>query len=177
MYIGSKQAVDDQLLLFPVEFVKEQRREENFRFLNYMKNQAKRPKQNIILTALFLSATFSWLVVIGCAMSKPTSDPLTGWKSVGNISSQVDPEGSFLGSSPCNQTIIDDVKNFIQTFPPEERGAGAGPFQLYEDGTGTHAVGFRVFIGPYTSVQYALFYDKENKRVKAIKYGKTRYMS
>lgn len=140
-----------------------------------MKTQTK---TNIEYFALiFVGCLAAIICISGCVAPKQKSDPLAGWNPVGDISYRVNPEGSFLGSDPCSQTIIDDVKRFIHTFPPAQRGAGAGPFQLYEDGTGQHAVGFEVFVGPYTSYRYALFYNKEDKRVKVVKYGETRHMS
>ena len=111
----------------------------------------------------------------GCATKKP--DPFAGWKSIGGFTYNLDELRENLGHGRDINEIIDDAQKFIQTLPPNQSGANLGPFQLYEDGTGQHAVEFRDFIGPYTSVQYALFYDKENKRVKVIKLGKSQYMS
>ena len=124
-----------------------------------------------IAYVLLLSSLF----FVGCTTPKP--DPLAGWKPIGNISYQLDPKHNFPGSVPCNQAILDDMQNFIQTFPPNERGYNMGPFQLYEDGMGQHAVSFEVFVGAYTSWHYALFYDKQNKRIRVVKYGRSRYVS
>ncbi len=49
---------------------------------------------------------------------------------------------------------------------------------LLEDGTGQHAVSIEIFEKhKNASWHYVLIYDKENKRMRVIKYGYTRYMS
>ena len=107
-----------------------------------------------ILLAMFV-------FVVGCATW--TSDPLVGWKCTGF-------------ESP-NKAITADYQSFIQTLPPNQRGYNVGPIQFFEDGTGQHAVMFEDFVSGNSSWHYALIYDKENKRVKVIRYGHSRYMS
>jgi hypothetical protein len=49
---------------------------------------------------------------------------------------------------------------------------------FYEDGAGQHAVEFVAFPPDENATwNYVLIYDKENKRIKEIKYGYTRYQS
>ena len=107
---------------------------------------------------IFLTA-FVW--VAGCATPKPAPDPLAGWKS--------------LGFESPNKAITDDYQNYIQQ---HNMKGYAGPIQFFEDGTGQRAVQFEAFEhNKNASWQYALIYDKENKRIKVIKYGYSRYQS
>jgi hypothetical protein len=121
---------------------------------------------------LALAAALFWTT--GCMSPDPTpdwhqlfesSDPLVGWHAF-----SFDPDS-------VNKAIRDDYQNYIQRFLPKEKNA-VGPVQFFEDGTGQHAVEFEVFRhNQNASWQYALIYDKENKRIKVIKYGYRRYQS
>lgn len=128
---------------------------------------------NYWLIFLFLLVVLMW-----AASHIPAYNPLKDWNLVGNIDHQIDPKrypypvGAppyIPGTIQCDQVIIDDVTNFLQTYP--YKGNYTSLFRLYENGTGEHAVDFVVQVAPYTVSRYALFYDKENKRVKAIKFG------
>ena len=52
-----------------------------------------------------------------------------------------------------------------------------GPTEPFEDGTGQHAVRIEVDIEGKNAWYHILFYDKDSKRTKVIKYFKGRYMS
>ena len=118
----------------------------------------KTPIKRFWPIGLLLSATLVWTV--GCADLFPHSDPLAGWQrySVDYI----------------DKEIIKDYEAFIQTLPREER------IQLdkyaphpYENGKGSHAIRFDVGIREFFVDRiwyYVLIYDKENKRVKVIRY-------
>ena len=113
---------------------------------------------------LLLSAAF--LLTIGCVgPSSKHPDPLAGWKYM------------YLGQ--LDKVIVEDYEAFIRTLPPEERiqvdKYSIGP---YEDGKGNHAVKFQIgksgiFHGTFWD--YVLFYDKDNKRVKVVKYADGKY--
>ena len=104
----------------------------------------------VLLTSLFWNA--------GC-VTQP--DPLAGWKR--------------LGFNSPNKAITDDYQDYIQQH--NMRGY-AGPIQFFEDGTGQHVVEFEVFEHKRNvSWQYAIIYDKENKRIKVVKYGWRSYQS
>ena len=110
---------------------------------------------------------FSFLLVMflcgfGCSSSKPAPDPLAGWKL--DFAPQLDP------------VIAKDCQDYIQKLPSDEKGY-SHVSGYFDDGTGQHAVEIEVFVGGTESWHYAIFYDKENKRVKVVKYGRTRYMS
>jgi len=110
-------------------------------------------------TSYVLLAAIFW--VSGCATQTP--DPLAGWK--------VD-----FDHQP-SQTIVNDYQDYIQKLPPKESGY-VGTIFFLKDGTGKHAVSIEIF-SKYTNASwhYALIYDKENTRIKAIKYDYSRFMS
>jgi hypothetical protein len=116
----------------------------------------------IQLTVCFLLAIF--LCGFGCSSSKPTPDPLTGF----HVSS--------LGNLDANKTITDDYKDYIKKLSPKETQY-LGPTFYFEDGTGQHAVRIESDIGGTVRWYHVLIYDKENKRIKTIKYYDGRYMS
>jgi hypothetical protein len=99
----------------------------------------------------------------GCATQKPVPDPLVGF----HVSS--------LGNLDSNKAITDDYKAYIQTLSPEERKY-LGTIFYFEDGTGQHAV--RIEIGlSGTWWEHVLIYDKDDKRIKTIKYSSGGYRS
>jgi hypothetical protein len=99
----------------------------------------------------------------GCNTSKPTLDPLAGWQKA-------------YKEEP-DQVIEKDSQNFIQKLQSE----GKGQSQVtgyYKNGTGQHLVNIEIFEhNQNASWQYALVYDKDDNRVKVIKYGHCRYQS
>ena len=111
---------------------------------------------------------FSFLLVMflcgfGCSSSKPAPDPLAGF----HVSS--------LGNLDSNKAITDDYKDYIQKLSPEERKF-IGYTEYFEDGTGQHAV--KITIGLNGTVwEHVLIYDKDNKRIKTIKYSNGGYRS
>jgi hypothetical protein len=113
-----------------------------------------------------------FLCGFGCSSSKPTPDPLAGWTSRGF--------DDYLPSLQrhhyqLDKAITDDYQDFIKKNNLILSGAITG---FYEDGTGQHAVEFIAFPhGENATWNYVLIYDKENQRIKVIKYGYTRYQS
>jgi hypothetical protein len=119
------------------------------------------------------SAKYFWLIypvllaalvwTAGCATQTP--DPFAGWK----LCYSQNPKD--LGPE-----IMADYQDYIQKLPPKNHGH-IGITYIFEDGTGQHAISIEIFVTGNTSWRYALIYDKENKRVKVIKYGYRRVMS
>jgi hypothetical protein len=109
-----------------------------------------------------LSAAFA--LAVGCAAPKPvpTPSPLEGWKL--DLVNQPD------------QAIVADYKNYILQMPPEEGKYAQGPFWFLKDGKGQQAITFEI---PLNNVlwEHVLIYDKDNRRVKAIKYSNGHYRS
>jgi hypothetical protein len=101
----------------------------------------------------------AFISAMGCS-SKPTPDPLAGWHAA---------------SKNPDQTIDSDYKNYIQTLSPEEKRS-VGLTHFYEDGTGQHAIEIIIGInGRYW--RHILIYDKDDKRIKTIKYATGYYAS
>jgi hypothetical protein len=105
------------------------------------------------------------MVISGCSCSapKPTPDPLAGFHM------------ADLQHLDDNKMITADYKAYIQTLSSEEQKR-AGPILYFEDGTGQHAVDIEIGING-TSWKHVLIYDKDNKRVKAVKYSSGSYRS
>jgi hypothetical protein len=104
-----------------------------------------------------------FLCGFGCSSPKPTPDPLAGF----HVSS--------LGNLDNNKAITDDYKAYIRTLSPEERKY-LGTIFFYEDGTGQHAVEITIGLNG-TWWEHVLIYDKDNKRINAIKYSTGHYAS
>jgi len=98
----------------------------------------------------------------GCSTSKPTPDPLAGFHAA---------------YGKVDQSIVNDYQDYIQTLSPEEKKyLGPAPASFFEDGTGQHAI--RIQIGLNGTVWlHDLIYDKDNKRIKTIKYAAGHYAS
>jgi hypothetical protein len=112
-------------------------------------------------TFCILLTAFIWTV--GCSGLVHHSDPLAGWHF------------SSLNNLDSNKAITDDYQDYIRKLSPEERKY-AGPIKYYEDGTGRHAV--RIIIGLNGTVwEHVLIYDKDSRRIKAIKYSSGGYRS
>jgi hypothetical protein len=124
----------------------------------------------------FLLAIF--LCGFGCSTSKPTPDPLAGW-TLRQFDDFAPP--SERHHYQLDKMITDDYQDFLKKNSLDTTAITG----FYEDGTGQRAVEFEAFeIGPNvktseinTSWHYVLIYDKENKRIKTIKYGCLHYQS
>jgi hypothetical protein len=91
---------------------------------------------------------------LGCKPSKPVPDPLAGWQKA-------------YKEEP-DQAIKEDCQNYIEKLSPEERKSIAY-IEYYKDETGQHAE--KVTIGlNRKNWRHVLVYDKDDKRIKTIKY-------
>jgi hypothetical protein len=118
---------------------------------------------NITRFAFFilLAASVCWT---GCEMFASHTNPIAGWK----LCWSQDP-------SKLDKAIRDDYQDYINKLSPKER-MWIGPIMLSEDGTGQHAVTIEIaWYG--TDWDHVLIYDKNNKRVKVVKYIGGHYMS
>jgi len=106
----------------------------------------------------FLLAMF--LCGFGCSESKPTPDPLAGWQK-------------DYTPQPSDLIIEKDYLAYIHALSPDEQKS-VGPVFYYKDGTGQHAVQITIGING-TVWRHDLIYDKDNKRIKAIKYASGDY--
>jgi hypothetical protein len=94
--------------------------------------------------------------IVSCAAPKPTPDPLAGFHVYD------------LQHLDDNKAITADYKAYIQTLSPEEQKFATLDY-YYEDGAGQHAVLITVGLN-HTDWRHVLIYDKDNKRIKTIKY-------
>ncbi len=113
-------------------------------------------------TFCILLAAILWIV--GCAASKPGPDPLAGW----NVLFSQD-------EKKLDKAITVDYQGYIQKLSPEERYyVPGGSIWFYKDGNDQHAVRIEIPLNG-TTWEHVLFYDKDNKRLKVIKYIYGRY--
>jgi hypothetical protein len=126
-----------------------------------MKTLIKYSIKHFGLVFLVLSAVVIWSA--GCAGIVHDPDPLAGWH--------------FYSRVKVPKAITDDYQDYIQQLPPEERNY-VGDISFFEDGAGQHAVSIQIYAHDKPAYwRYALIYDKENRRIKVIKYDYSRYMS
>jgi hypothetical protein len=110
-----------------------------------------------------LFMVFIFLGTFGCTTSKSTLDPLAGWQ----IAFKEDP-------SPA---VEKDIQAYIHDLPSAQQGYIGTEF-YYKNGSGGHAVSIEVFEGNRNaSWQHVLFYDKSDRRIKAVRYGYCKYES
>jgi hypothetical protein len=112
------------------------------------------------LTFLVLCTAFFWAV--GC-VTRPHPDPLAGWK----------PD---LTPRPSDQFIEKDYQDYIQKLSPKEKKY-LGPVFYFENEAGQRAVRIETDINGTDCWYHILFYDKDNKRVKVVKYFYGKYRS
>ena len=92
------------------------------------------------------------------------TNPIAGWKILFS-----------RDSDNLNQSIKDDYNAYIKALPSDERN-GIGPIQFFEDGTGQHAVRIEIAQNG-TDWAHVLIYDKDNKRVRVVKFVSGHYRS
>jgi hypothetical protein len=81
----------------------------------------------------------------------------------------------WAGLRKSCKAIMSDYRDYIQKLPDEERNS-VGPIFLFEAGAGQHAAEFKVGVNG-TVWEHVLIYDKDNTRVKTIKYSNGGYRS
>jgi hypothetical protein len=115
-------------------------------------------------TARFIVWLIAAVLVSGCIAQKPKPDPLDGFHR------------SSVVHLDSNKAITDDYKDYIQKLSPKEKQY-LGPVFYFEDSTGQHAVRFESDIDGRDCWYHILFYDKDNKRLRVVKYFYGTYRS
>jgi hypothetical protein len=108
-------------------------------------------QDSCFIISIFI-VVFLW--VAGCTTTR--HDPLAGWNFAG------------LAEIDANASITNDYHAYIEQLPPEER-KGVGPIQFYSNDTGGHAVRIEIAMDG-TDWGHVLIYDRQNKRIKVVKY-------
>ncbi|HXB60391.1 MAG TPA: hypothetical protein VNU95_12530 [Candidatus Acidoferrales bacterium] len=110
----------------------------------------------------FLCAAFIW--VAGCA--SPNPDPLAGWQYLLHV-----------GHSHFDKAVVDDYWDYIHKLPHDEsKVVDEYHINEYENEAGQHAVKIETPVdGVYW--EHVLIYDRNNKRIKTIKYAGGHYRS
>jgi hypothetical protein len=128
-----------------------------------MKNpNSKRKFYAVVIAAIvggLLLVMFNWAT--GWHIFASHTNPIAGWQKIYNH----DPDTA----------IGKDYQDYIQKLSPEEKKYLGGT-DFFEDGTGQHAIVIEVDIKP-NAWNHVLIYDKDNKRIKVIKYVAWHYMS
>jgi hypothetical protein len=115
-------------------------------------------KKNVRFSAIYLlfvlALSAAFVSGCSCSASKPAADPLAGW------------QGDF--NEQPNQIIVNDYQNYIKQLPTEE-GKSVLIIGWLKNGSGQHAIKIKTGTeGP--DWEHILIYDKDNKRIKTIKY-------
>jgi hypothetical protein len=84
-------------------------------------------------------------------------------------------EGWHFSNLDPNKVIAADYLDYIQKLPSSERKY-AYYAHSFEDGTGKYAVQIEIPLNG-TWWEHVLIYDKDNKRIKTIKYSNGHYAS
>jgi len=115
----------------------------------------KKTIKHIINHSLFVLALVA-VVVFGCRCTTTKPDPLAGWQ----IAFKEEP----------NQVIAKDCQDYIQkqNLSPQE-GKYVAYIEFLKDGTGQRAEKITISLNQ-TDWVHVLIYDKDNKRIKTIKY-------
>jgi uncharacterized protein YceK len=134
----------------------------------------EQPKHPLFIIDYPLSAIVDTLLLpVDLWAGSPPREPLKDWTFKPFPGWETPPYG--YNTNHLAQAIIDDYQGFIKEKRLFLSGAITG---FYEDGTGQHAVQFAAFPpGENATWQYVFIYDKENKRIKRIRYNYRRYMS
>ena len=106
---------------------------------------------------ILLATSICWT---GCEMFASHTNPLAGWHSA---------------SKNPDKIIEKDYQDYIQKLSPEERKFMAYT-EFFEDGTGQHAIKITIGLN-HTNWRHVLIYEKDNKRIKTIKYSSGNYGS
>ena len=112
-----------------------------------------------------LVLTLCALMIYGCSCSapKPATDPLAGWQMDFSI-------------PPIDHLFEKDWQEYILTLSPGEQQY-THIDSIYKNATGQHAVKIEIDVDGKDCWYHVLFYDKENKRVRVVKYFFGRYVS
>jgi hypothetical protein len=104
-------------------------------------------------TFCILLAAIVWTA--GCA-TKPHPDPLAGFHPFFKI---------------LDQSIVNDYQDYIQKqkLPPGSGDKYVAYTEVFEDGKGQHAVMITISLN-HAVWEHVLIYDKDNKRIRTIKY-------
>lgn len=98
---------------------------------------------------------------------------MASWKGVRTFSNDGNPP-----PPPIPKEIEQDARAFYQTLPEVEKAWAKdddSQISYWEDGTGQHAVVIRAsHDGEHWC--YALIYDRNNRRIKVLKYSTSGYM-
>ena len=119
----------------------------------------------LLFLALLISAA-------GCATGS-SHDPLEGWKDLGSIYE--------VKVCPFGQTIKDDYQNYIQNLSQDERRSVRDiDIEFYDGINGQRAVKITTYTGGFIGKilwERILIYNASDKRIKAIKYKRGRFLS
>jgi len=124
-----------------------------------MKNLNKKNLRTVLVAVLIaafvggLLLFFSAWIITGGEIFANHTNPIAGWQK---------------DYGKADQSIVNDCQDYIHKLPPEDKKY-IGPMTFFEDGTGQHAVEIEEALNG-TWWFHVLIYDKDNKRIKTIKY-------
>ncbi len=134
---------------------------------------------------LFILSLVAFISATGC---ESTTDPIAGWKAVTPIGVKVSEMSAAIDPIPSYKAISDDLQTYVNTKLPVDHlpdycGGGTRRWcywmsdtTLFEDGSGQHAVKFKVYRVNHDEV-FVLIYDKSNVRIKTMRFRSGSYAS
>jgi hypothetical protein len=110
--------------------------------------------RTMIITRFIFCICFTMAFLVGGGSDqKLTPDPMAGWHTA---------------SHNPDQAIEKDYQAYIHTLSPDEQKFLAY-VEVFEDGTGRYAVKITIGLN-HTNWCHVLIYDKDDKRIKTVKY-------
>lgn len=130
-----------------------------------------------VLLAVVVGGPMALDYLSGGELFASHSNPIEGWKFISEVGYKDGEMSAEISPIPGYTEISEDVQKFVNKLPvdgPRRWCYWIMDMKFYEDGTGQHAVGFQI---PHNGTwwEYALVYDKNNKRVKATRYVQGHY--
>ena len=142
----------------------------NMHTINSKFKNNRSTKYSCLNIPVFLAALI-WL--IGCTSQlQPHPDSLAGWtfRSFDAYAPPADQKNYQL-----DKAVVDDYQAFVRDNKLSLNGALTG---FYEDGTGQHAISFEASPNNQNFTwHYILIYDRNDKRVNAVKRDYHKYQS
>jgi hypothetical protein len=97
-------------------------------------------------------------LAVGCVAPKPVSEPMSGWNRLPDRDQSL------------NKSLIDDCQSYVRPLRAEGHFIDDSDIWFFQNGSGQHAIEIEMTTDRRQLV-HVLIYDKNDKRIKVIKYA------